>query len=308
MPLLTSRREFLRTGVAAGAMTLGGVARAQAPGDKPVDMAIARWKGGDVPAPEIAVRLTEQAMEAIGGMKRFVSKGDVVWVKPNIGWDRAPELAGNTNPDVVRTLIRMCFDAGAKTVKVGDNTCNPAERTYVASGIAEAAKSAGAEVVFLDPNRFRDMDIGGQVLKTHPVYPEIIECDLVLNVPVVKHHTLTKMTNCMKNYMGVIEKRQLLHQDLPATIADLTAFMKPRLAVVDAVRILLANGPTGGDPKDVRQTNIVAAGTDLVALDALGAELLGNKPADLGTVTAGQERGLGVMDYHTLNLKDLEVA
>lgn len=307
MPSSSSRREFLRNGVAAGA-ALGGFAQVTAMAQKPVDMSIARWKGGDMPTSEIAVKLTEQAMEAIGGMKRFVSKGDVVWVKPNIGWDRAPELAGNTNPDVVRTLIRMCFDAGAKKVKVGDNTCNPAEKTYVASGIAEAAKSAGAEVVFLDPNRFRDMDIGGQVLKTHPVYPEIIECDLVLNVPVVKHHTLTKMTNCMKNYMGVIEKRQLLHQDLPTTIADLTAFMKPRLAVMDAVRILLANGPTGGDPKDVRQTNIVAAGIDPVALDALGAELLGNKPADLGTVAAGQARGLGVMDYHTLNLKEMDVA
>ena len=302
MPSSSSRREFLRNGVAAGA-ALGGFAQVTASAQKPVDMSIARWKGGEVPTPEIAVKLTEQAMEAIGGMKRFVSKGDVVWVKPNIGWDRVPELAGNTNPDVVRTLIRMCFEAGAKKVKVGDNTCNPAEKTYVASGIADAAKSAGAEVIFLDPNRFRDMDIGGQVLKTHPVYPEIIECDLVLNVPVVKHHTLTKMTNCMKNYMGVIEKRQVLHQDLPTTIADLTAFMKPRLAVVDAVRILLANGPTGGDPKDVRQTNIVAAGTDLVALDALGAEL-GNKPADLETVVAGQARGLGVMDYHTLNLKE----
>ncbi|HEX73220.1 MAG TPA: DUF362 domain-containing protein, partial [Candidatus Hydrogenedentes bacterium] len=143
---------------------------------------------------------------------------------------------------------------------------------------------------------------------THPVYPEIIECDLVLNVPVAKHHSATKITCCMKNYMGVVEDRRRFHQDLPACIADITAFMKPRLCVLDAVRILTGNGPTGGRLEDVRRTNIVAAGTDIVALDAFGAELLGNIPADIGTVVAGRERGLGVMDYKSLSLKEPEVA
>lgn len=310
MPTSTpSRRSFLKRGIAAGTVTLGGLAYGQAPADgKPVDMTIARWKGGEVPVNDIAVKLTEQAINALGGMKRFVSTGDVVWVKPNIGWDRTPEQAGNTNPDVVATLVRLCLDAGAKKVKIGDNSCNPAERTYAASKIADAAKGAGAEVIFLDPNRYRDMDIGGERLKMHPVYPEIVECDLVISVPITKHHSATTITNCMKNFMGCVEKRQTFHQDLPACIADITAFMKPRIAVMDAVRVLVANGPTGGDLADVRQPNIIAAGTDLVALDAFGAEVLGMNPKDIGTVTTGQARGLGVLDYHTLNLKELEVA
>ncbi len=312
MSMLSSRREFLKHSAAAGALTLGGVALAETPAvavsDAPLDMAIARWKGAEVPAGDIAVKLTEQAMEALGGMKRFVSKGDVVWLKPNIGWDRTPEQAGNTNPDVVKTLVRMCLDAGAKTVKVGDNPCNPAEKTYVTSKIAEYARTAGAEIVFLDPNRYRDMDIGGERLKMHPVYPEIVECDLVISVPITKHHSATKMTNCMKNYMGIVEKRQLFHQDLPTCIADITAFMKPRLAVMDAVRILTANGPTGGDLNDVRQPNILAAGIDLVALDAFGAEVLGHDPKTMETVMAGEKRGLGVSDYHSLKLKELDVA
>ncbi|HOC67692.1 MAG: hypothetical protein BWX80_03440 [Candidatus Hydrogenedentes bacterium ADurb.Bin101] len=310
MSITSSRREFLKHSALAGAVTLGGAAWAETAVEAagPLDMAIARWKGGDSPVSDIAVKLTEQALEALGGMKRFVSKGDVVWIKPNIGWDRTPEQAGNTNPDVVKTLVRMCLDAGAKTIKVGDNPCNPAEKTYVTSKIGEYARDAGAEIVFLDANRYRDMDIGGERLKMHPVYPEIVECDLVISVPITKHHSATKMTNCMKNFMGVVEKRQIFHQDLPTCIADITAFMKPRIAVMDAVRILTANGPTGGDLKDVRQPNIIAAGTDLVALDAFGAELLGQDPKTMETVMAGEKRGLGVSDYHSLKLKELDVA
>jgi uncharacterized protein (DUF362 family) len=309
MSITSSRRLFLKQTAAASAAALSSSALTDnaAAQDKPLDMVIARWKGDATAYEELAVKLTEQAIEALGGMKRFVSKGDVVWVKPNIGWDRTPEQAANTNPDVVKTLVRLCLDAGAKTVKIGDNTCNPAEKSYANSKIAEAAKSAGGEVVFLDKNRFREMDIKGESLKMHPVYPEVVECDLVLSVPVAKHHSLARITCCMKNYMGVIENRQRFHQDLPTCIADLTAFMKPRISVLDAIRILTANGPTGGDLNDVKQTNTIAAGTDIVALDALGAELLGNNPADITTVVTGEKRGLGVMDYKSLALKELEV-
>lgn len=303
----SSRRTFLQQATAATLLggALAGNVTAQ---DKPLDMVIARWTGSKDAWEELAVKMTEQAIENLGGMKRFISKGDVVWVKPNIGWDRTPEQAANTNPDVVKTLVRMSIEAGAKTVKVGDYTCNPAEKSYANSKIADAAKAVGGEVVFLDKNRFRDMEINGENLKTHPVYPEVVECDLVINVPIVKHHTLATITCCMKNYMGVIENRQRFHQDLPTCITDLAAFMKPRLCVLDALRILTANGPTGGDLKDVKHTYTLAAGTDIVALDALGAELLGHNPADIGTVAAGEKRGLGVMNYKSLALKELEVA
>jgi uncharacterized protein (DUF362 family) len=298
---------------AAGAMAVGaGQLFAQAASDKPADMTIAKWSGAEKPTDkqlgEIAVKLTEKAIEGLGGMKRFVKKGDVVWVKANIGWDRTPELAANTNPDVVATLIRLCLDAGAKTVKIGDNPCNPAPQTYHNSGIADAARGAGAQVITLDTSRFRDTAIGGERVKNVPLYPEILDCDLVINVPIVKHHGLALATMCMKNYMGVMDNRKTFHQAIAECLADLTRYMKPRLCVLDAVRILTAHGPRGGDPKDVQVKTTVAAGTDIVALDAFGAELLGHKPTDVKSVVKGQEAGLGKIDYRSLALREIAVS
>jgi len=310
-----SRREFMVRSAAAG-ISLGAAGsvllQETLAADTPADMSIARWTGArDLTAEQlgqVAVRLTEKAVEGIGGLKRFVSRGDVVWVKPNIAWDRTPELAANTNPDVVATVVRLCFEAGAKAVKVGDNPCNAARSTYVSSGIAAAAREAGAEVLFLDPTRFRKMSIGGERVKIHPVCPEIIECDLVVNVPIVKHHGLAEATLCMKNYMGVIDDRGTFHQALPQCITDLARFMKPRICIMDAVRTLKAHGPRGGNPADVELKTTVAAGVDIVALDALGAELLGRKPENIRTIVMGQEAGLGKIDYRSLALREIAVS
>ncbi len=309
-----SRREFLKVSAAlAGSMALGkAFAQETAPAPaapSPLQMAIARWQSANpATADEIAGKLTAQAIEALGGMQRFVKRGDVVWVKPNIGWDRAPELAANTNPEVVRTIIRMCLEAGAKAVKVGDYPCAEPARAYMNSGIQAAAEAAGAQMVFLDTSRFKDMAIGGERLKTTPVYPEIVECDLVIDVPIAKDHGSTGVSLCMKNYMGVVGNRRIFHQDLPGCIRDITAFMKPRISILDAVRVLTAHGPTGGDLADVKQLNVVAAATDIVALDAFGAELLGRDPLQVGTIVEGHKAGLGEIDYHKLALKEIVAA
>jgi uncharacterized protein (DUF362 family) len=310
-----SRRDFLaRSAAAAGTLLLpaGGLLAADDAGAAGTEMTIARWAGPkDFSAADlknIAVKLTEKAIAGLGGLERFVHKGDVVWVKPNIGWDRTPELAGNTNPDVVATIVRLCFEAGAKTVKVGDNTCNPAQKTYVTSGIAEAARAAGAKVLFLDKARFREADIKGEALKKIPVYPEVLECDLVINVPIVKTHSIAKLTMCMKNYMGVIDQRFKLHQNIGPCLADLTRYMKPRLCILDAVRVLTANGPMGGNPADVAVKTTVAAGVDIVALDALGAEILGRKPESITSIVAAEKAGLGKVDYRKLALKEFQVS
>ena len=276
------------------------------------DMTIARWAGKGTPEAgqmkDLATKLTEKVIEGLGGMGRFVKKGDVVWVKPNIGWDRTPEQAANTNPDVVAALIRMCFDAGAKIVKVGDNPCDIAAKTYVASGIAAAARDLGAKVIMLDRSRFKDTDIHGERVKTIPIFPEILECDLVINVPIVKHHSIAGATMCMKNYMGVIDKRGVFHQGMADCLADITRFMKPRLCVLDAFRILKAHGPKGGKLEDVVMKTTIAAGVDIVALDALGAELMGKKPTDYKSVVKGQEAGLGKIDYRSLALREFSVS
>ncbi|HOJ33309.1 MAG TPA: DUF362 domain-containing protein [Candidatus Hydrogenedentes bacterium] len=307
----TSRRTFL--GITASAATAAfihpvGFSQENA---SPVDMCVARWQGETSAYDDavVASKLTEQAIQALGGMQRFVSKGDTVWIKPNIAWNRTPEQAANTNPDVVATLVRLCLEAGAKIVKVGDNTCADAKQTYPMSGIEAAVRKAGGKMVYVDNNRFRKMSINGEVLKEWEVYPEIIESDLVINVPVVKHHSLSTATLCMKNYMGVIGgSRGQWHQDFAGYLCDMTAFMKPRLCVLDAVRILTANGPTGGNVADVKRMNTIAAGTDIVALDAFGAELLGHKAEDLPSVRRGEARGLGRADYRKLAFREVSVS
>jgi len=309
-----SRRDFI-AGSAAGMLALGAnglfAHESQAAG-KPAEMSIARWAGAknlsNSQIDQVAGKLAEKAIEGVGGLGRFVGKGDVVWVKPNIGWDRTPELAANTNPQVVATVVRLCIEAGAKIVKVGDNPCDRAAKSYQASGIAEAVRAVGAKVVFLDRSRFRKTAIGGERVKSIPAYPEILDCDLIVNVPVVKHHGLAGATMCMKNYLGIVENRKLFHQDLPVCITDLTRFVKPRICIMDATRILTAHGPKGGNPKDVRVMTTVAAGVDIVALDALGAELLGRKPDEIGSVVKGQEAGLGKMDYRSLSPREISVS
>jgi uncharacterized protein (DUF362 family) len=308
-----SRRDFLVTS-AAGALALpAGMALGGSAGKLP-EMAIARWTGGakltTAQTDEAAEKMTERAIEALGGMKRFVKRGDVVWVKPNIGWDRKPETAANTNPQIVAALIRLALEAGAKTVKMGDNPVHPAGKTYDTSGIAAAAKAAGAEVVYLDRSRFRKANIRGEIVREIPVYPEIMDCDVVINAPLIKHHVLSTLTMCMKNYLGVVENRGVFHQNLPVCIADITRYMQTqtRLHLLDGVRVLTGHGPTGGNLSDVRVKMTLAAGIDPVALDAWGAELTGRQPSQIGSVVHGQKVGLGKLDYRSLALREIAVS
>jgi len=311
---MQSRRDFL-VASAAGALALPAGVLLAGPAGKPVDMTIARWAGAkrlsNAQIDEAAGKMTAKAIEALGGMKRFVKRGDVVWIKPNIGWDRKPELAANTNPQIVAALVRLALEAGAKTVKVGDNPVHPAGKTYESSGIAAAAKAAGAKVVYLDKSRFRKAAIGGEIVREIPVYPEIMDCDVVINAPLVKHHVMSTLTMCMKNYLGVVENRQVFHQNLPVCIADITRYMKAaqsRLHLLEGVRVLTGHGPTGGNLADVQVKMTLAAGTDPVALDAWGAELVGKQPSQIGSVVHGQKEGLGTIDYRSLALREIAVS
>jgi uncharacterized protein (DUF362 family) len=307
------RRDFLRAGVTAGAglgISLLGP-QSLFPSPQPPALSIAHYKISPTDPDGIAEearRLTRQAVDALGGMGRFVSKGNVVWIKPDIGWDRRPEQAATTNPDVVATLVEMCYQAGAKKVLVSDNPCNPARLSYPRSGIQPAAEKAGAEVPFLDERKFRKMSLNGKVLKEWEVYQDIVEADRLINVPIAKNHNLCLATLGMKNLMGVIGgARNRLHQDLGGTVADLAAFLKPRLVVLDAIRVLTANGPVGGNLADVRRKDTLVAGVDQVAVDAVGATLLGYKPDSIGYIVQGNARGLGTIDFKSLSPKQVEV-
>ena len=294
------RRTFLKT-AAIGSVglslpawdPLAGLAAPSSP-----DIVVA---GG--PSPE---KLVRAAVDALGGMKRFISKGDVVVVKPNIGWDRIPEQAGNTNPEVVAAVVKLCYEAGAKKVKVFDRPVNDPRRCYIQSGIEPAAKGAGADVTHMDDRKFKEMEINGLALKTWPLYTEIFEADKVINVPIAKHHGLAKLTMSMKNWMGMMGgSRRVIHQNLDQSLVDLAMKAKPCLTVLDAVRILTGNGPQGGDLKDVKKLDTVIAGVDQVAIDAYGATLFGMQGKDLGYVRVAAEHKFGVMDLGRLNIRKI---
>lgn len=251
---------------------------------------------------------TRKALELLGGMGTFVSKGDIVFVKPNISWDRVPEQAATTNPLVVETVVRMVLEAGAKKVLVADNTCNDARRCYKRSGIKEAAEKAGADVSFMEDRKFKKIDLGGEVIKEWPVYVDVIEADKIINIPIAKHHGLSGVTLSMKNLMGLIGgARNRLHQKLPVSIVDLTAFFKPTLHILDANRILTARGPASGTMKDIEKLNTVAASSDPVRIDAFGVTLFGKEPSEFEHVRLGEERGLGTSDFRATGFTEINL-
>lgn len=307
-----SRREFLKScAMVAAAMQLSPFAPKALAASVGPALSIAHYRTCPQTADAIAEearRLTQEAINGLGGMGRFISTGDVVWVKPNIGWNRVPEQAATTNPDVVATLVSLCWQAGAKRVIVSDNSCNPAVLSFARSGIQQAAQKAGADCFVMDDLKFRKVSLKGKVLSASELYGDILEVNKFINVPIVKNHNLCKATLGMKNLMGVAGgERNRFHQDLSNTLVDLATFIRPTLVIMDALRVLTANGPTGGNLADVQRRDTVAAGTDQVAIDAFGATLLGYKPQGIGYIVEGNARRLGAIDFESLKPRRIEV-
>lgn len=250
-----------------------------------------------------------EAINILGGIARFVSRGDVVLVKPNMSFDRTPDQAANTHPAVVARVVELAYEAGAKTVKVFDNAVNDSERSYERSGIAEAARAAGALVEITENRNFTRVQMNGDALGKWWVHRDVLEVDKIINVPVAKHHAMCRLTLSMKNLMGLVGgPRYLLHQRLDVKLADMTAFFKPVLNVLDGTRILTANGPYGGNLKDVKVLNTVAASVDPVAVDSYGATWFGMTGDDLGFVRVAHERGLGEMDFDHVNVVEKQLS
>ncbi len=294
------RRRFLKTAAMSGmGLALPSLEPLSALAEqRPPDLVAARGV-----SPEAIVRA---AVDGLGGIKRFVRRGDIVVVKPNIAWDRVPEQAGDTNPAVVAAVVKLCFEAGAKKVKVFDRPVNDPRRCYVQSGIEPAAKAVDADVTHVDDRKFKEMEINGLAFKSWPLYAEVFEADAVINVPIAKHHGLAKLTLAMKNWMGIMGgSRRTIHQKIDESLVDLAMKVKPALTILDAVRILTANGPQGGSLHDVKKLDTVVAGTDQVAVDAYGATLFGMQGRDLGYVRIAAEHGFGVMDLGKLKIRNL---
>ena len=267
--------------------------------DKDPSGAVPSAQGGEPRA------LVQRALADLGGIRRFVSRQDVVVIKPNIAWDRTPEQAANTNPEVVAEVVRQCWQAGAKRVIVTDVSCNEARRCFHRSGIQAAAHAEGAEIILPDPELFREVDLGGVVLKSWPVFTPFLEADKIFNLPIAKHHVLTGATLGMKNWYGILGgQRNRLHQQIHQSLCDLANFMLPTVTIMDCYRVLLRNGPTGGNLEDVALKKTIVAGTDPVAIDAWVAKAYWNlDPAQMPYLEMAAARGLGTVDFEKLHVK-----
>ncbi len=256
------------------------------------------------------VKNARAVLEELGGIENFISPGERVVIKPNIGWDRTPEQAANTNPELIGELTELCLKAKASEVVVTDVPCNDARRTFVRSGISEAVKEAGGTVRLPEEKLFREYNLGGSLLHNWPILETFVRADRIINVPILKHHSLTKTTIGMKNWYGILGgRRNRLHQRIEESIADLAGFIKPTLTIVDATRVLMSNGPSGGSTDDVKRFNTLFAGTDQVALDAFAAERIMNlSPSSLNFLTLSAERDIGELNYKKLNIKEITTA
>lgn len=248
--------------------------------------------------------LVNTAMQQLGGISRFVDKNDVVVIKPNMGWDRKPELAANTNPVVIATLVRQCLEAGAKKVKVFDRTCNNPLRCYRNSEIETKAKEAGADVIQIRKNKYKDIKIDGKIISKWPIYKEYLEADKVINVPIAKHHGMSRVTLGLKNLMGVMGgNRGSLHKEFPQKMADINKNILPTLTVIDAYRILTANGPQGGNPDHVKQTRTLIASPCTVSADFVALELFGLTMDEIEYIKVANRNGLAKFNLDKLNIK-----
>lgn len=309
------RRDFLKTLAVAGAVVTVQQSKAMdvlaqtftnAGGDK-VDMVAVM--GGEPDA------MFRRAIAELGGMKNFVKPGQKVVVKPNIGWDKVPELAGNTNPKLVTEIIKQCFAAGAKEVTVFDHTCDDWQKCYKNSGIEAAAKAAGAKVMPAHlETYYRNVSLPqGKKMKSAKVHEAILDCDVWINVPILKNHGGANLTMSMKNHMGIVWDRGFFHQnDLQQCIADICTLQKKAvLNVVDAYRIMQTNGPRGRSASDVVLTKGLFVSQDIVAVDTAAAKFFNqvrSMPLDtVGHLANGQALKLGTMDLDKLNIKRIKI-
>ncbi len=247
--------------------------------------------------------MLDLALEAMGGISRFVKPGQKVVVKPNIGWDAIPERAANTNPQLINRIVQLCMEAGAKEVFVFDNTCDKWDKCYTNSGIEKAVKDAGGKMApGHTESYYQNVEIPeGKRLKSSQVHELILESDVFINVPILKHHGSADLSIAMKNLMGIIWDRRYWHRnDLHQCIADFATYSKPTLNIVDAYRVMTKNGPRGVSEKDVITSKSLIVSTDIVAADAAAAKIFGSDPAKIAHITLAHEMGIGRMDLENL--------
>ncbi len=301
------RRDFLKKGVQAGVIATSALSIPGFYGNYiskrsesiPDNFDMAAIKGGE---PD---KMFDEAIKTFGGMKSFVKKNQKVLLKPNIGWDVSPERGGNTHPKLVSRVIKHCFDAGAKEVYVFDHTCDDWKRTYQNSGIEKAVKDAGGKIVPGNTeNYYQDVEIkGGKKLKSAKVHELVLECDVFINMPILKNHGGTRLSISMKNLMGIVWDRGYWHRnDLHQCIADSGLYRKPDLNIVDAYFVMKQNGPRGVSVDDVVTMKSQIISRDMVAADAAAAKLFGMQPDDIAHIRIADEMKIGTKNLDALKI------
>lgn len=255
-------------------------------------------------------KMFDAGIKAIGGIERFVKKGQTVLVKPNIGWNVPPENGGNTNPLLVKRVVESCLEAGAAKVIVFDHTCNTEASCYKNSGIAEVVKKAGGTMVTGNvKSHYHEVEVpGAKVLKKTEVHEQVINADVFINIPVLKNHMSTQVTSAIKNLMGCIWDRMAYHySDLSRSIAEFCLYRKPDLNIVDAYTVMTQNGPRGVSPEDLKLMKMQIISPDIVAADAAAIKIYGAEPADIAHVKIAHELGIGNMNLNELKIKKISI-
>lgn len=310
-----TRRQFLTlAGATAGSILFGSgcagrsaeTASRRQPATAPTgDQAYLAVVRGADPA-----EITRRALAALGGIERFVKAGHEVIIKPNICVDyHPPEYAATTNPTVVATLVTLCLGAGARRVRVMDMPFGGTPQSaYAVSGIGEAVAAAGGEMEVMSRLKFVNTAIPeGREITEWEIYQDALKADVLINVPIAKHHSLARLTLGSKNLLGLVSQPNGIHRNLGQRVADLASLLRPTLTVVDAVRILANHGPTGGSLNDVQETNTIIASHDLIAADAYGTTLFGLTGPDIAYIKAGAEMGLGTMALENLKIEEINL-
>ncbi|MFA7074016.1 MAG: DUF362 domain-containing protein [Endomicrobiaceae bacterium] len=254
--------------------------------------------------------MAKKIINELGGIEKFVKKGDTVVIKPNIGWNREPEYAANTNPILVAAVVKLCLKAGAKKVKVFDNTCNEEKMCYKNSGIEKAVKEAGGDIFFPDRWKYYAANFKTNAqMQDFPIYSDAVNCDCFINIPIAKTHGHTKLTLSIKNLMGVCGgNRATMHWDIDKKLPEVLAFIKPDLNIIDGYRILIRNGPRGGNLGDVKKTSILIASADAVLADSYASQTLYQiNPENIGHIKEAAISGLGSMNINKANIKTFKI-
>jgi uncharacterized protein (DUF362 family) len=244
------------------------------------------------------------AVKSIGGIESFIEKGDRVLLKVNAAFASPQMLSATTHPQIVSELTRLCLDAGASSVIVTDNPINDPSSCFRLSGIANAARSAGAQLFLPRDDAFTPFTVpDGKLIRNWPVlYGPLKSINKIIGTAPVKDHHRSGASMIMKNWYGLLGgRRNIFHQDIQTIITELAMMIRPTLVILDGTTTMMTNGPTGGSLADLKETNTMIAGTDQVAVDACGATLLGRSLNDLPFIGMADAAGLGTADYQSLN-------